>query len=263
MSKELPITTANEYHTPPTFPCLVSRCSPTLAFYPRLLWIIVRSGLQARFRHYNGNDWALSSVAVLRALERVGCTLEITGLENFYKVQGPCVFVSNHMSTLETFVLPCIIQPLKDTTFVVKQGLLSYPFFRHILGARNPIVVGRKNPRDDLKIVLEQGVENLKRGRSIIIFPQSTRSLVFQREHFNTIGIKLAKQAGVPILPIALKTDAWSESEHFIKDFGRIYPERTIYFAFGEALRSTGQGKEEHRQICDFITQYLEKIFSR
>jgi len=33
-----------------------------------------------------------------------------------------CVFIGNHMSILETFVLPCLIQPHRDVTFVVKES---------------------------------------------------------------------------------------------------------------------------------------------
>ena len=92
---------------------------------------------------------------------------------------------------------------------MVKESLLKYPFFGPVLGSREPIVVGRSNPREDLVAVLEGGEARLKQGRSVIVFPQSTRSSVFDPAHFNTIGVKLAKRAGVPVIPVALKTDAW------------------------------------------------------
>ena len=44
---------------------------------------------------------------------------------------------------------------------------------------------------------------------SVLIFPQTTRELFFDPKKFNTLGIKLAKRAKVPVIPIAVKTDAW------------------------------------------------------
>ncbi len=152
---------------------------------------------------------AKAASATLRALEQVGVSIEIDGIDNFRTFDGPCVFIGNHMSTLETFVLPVLIAPIKDATFVVKQSLVEYPVFKYVMRARDPVTVGRSNPRDDLKAVLEGGTERLKAGISIIIFPQTTRLAAFDRDQFNTIGIKLAKRAGVPVVPIALKTDAW------------------------------------------------------
>jgi 1-acyl-sn-glycerol-3-phosphate acyltransferase len=162
------------------------------------------------------------------------------------------------MSTLETFVLPVIIAPIKDATFVVKQSLVEYPVFKYVMRSRNPITVGRSNPRDDLRAVLEGGVERLKAGMSIIIFPQTTRTPVFAKEQFNTIGIKLAKRAGVPAVPIALRTDAWGNGRH-LKDFGRIDPAKTVHFAFGKPLVIKDRGDEEHEQIIDFITGKLDE----
>lgn len=211
----------------------------------------------AKRGQYGDREWANSSRDIMEALEHVGVLFEVTGAENFINTGVPCVFIGNHMSTLETFVLPCIIEPYKNVTFVVKQSLIDYPVFRHVMRSRNPVVVSRSNPREDLRAVLEGGAERLNAGRSIIIFPQTTRTPVFDVAEFNTIGIKLAKKAGVPVIPIALKTDAWGNGKH-LKDFGRIDPSRKVYFAFGEPLVVKGNGAGEHRQVIEFITGRLK-----
>jgi 1-acyl-sn-glycerol-3-phosphate acyltransferase len=162
------------------------------------------------------------------------------------------------MSALETFVLPCIIQPLKDTTFVVKESLIDYPVFGPVMRSRNPVVVGRTNPREDLKAVLNGGTEILSSGRSIVIFPQTTRAPVFNPSEFNTIGVKLAKKADVPVVPIALKTDAWGNGRR-LKDFGRIDPSKKVYFSFGKPMRVKNRGVEEHNAIIAYIEEHLKK----
>lgn len=233
-------------------------CVPSLLFYPQILWIVLKASVRARGGRYDNAAWTESSFATLRALECVGIEVEIAGTGHFRALGGPCVFIANHMSTLETFVLPSIIEPHKDVTFVVKQSLIEYPVFKHVIRSRDPITVGRTNPRDDLRVVLEGGVERLKAGRSLIIFPQTTRTAAFDPKSFNTIGIKLAKKAGVPVVPIALKTDAWGNGK-LLKDFGRIDPSKKVHFAFGKPLLIKGRGTEEQSEILDFITAKLKE----
>jgi 1-acyl-sn-glycerol-3-phosphate acyltransferase len=248
--------TQDTYHTEPRKPGLISRLLPSFVFYTDIIRIVRQASTRAKEGRYETPEWCESSMATLRALERVGITVEISGIDNFRGVDGPCVFIGNHMSTLETFVLPVIIAPIKDTTFVVKQSLVEYPVFKYVMRSRNPITVGRSNPRDDLKAVLDGGVERLRAGMSVIIFPQTTRTAAFDPEQFNSIGIKLAKKAGVPVIPIALKTDAWGNGR-YLKDFGKVDPVKTVHFAFGEPLTIKDRGIEEHQRIIDFITMNL------
>jgi len=60
----------------------------------------------------------------MQFLERTGGRFHITGMENINKSAGPVLFISNHMSTLETMILPCIIAPHREVTFVVKDSLV-------------------------------------------------------------------------------------------------------------------------------------------
>jgi 1-acyl-sn-glycerol-3-phosphate acyltransferase len=225
-------------------------------FYPqvfRIVWVNGRAALKGR---YGSSEWAKSSGDILRALENVGIRVEITGMGNFRKISGSAVFIANHMSTLETFVLPYIIQPVKELTFIVKKSLLTTPVFGPVMRSRDPVVVSRVNPKADLKTVLEEGTKKLEAGRSLVVFPQSTRSAVFNPDEFNTLGIKLALRAGVPVVPVALKTDAWGTGK-LIKDFGPIDTKKRVHFAFGEPLHVTGRGSEDHTKVILFIQEKL------
>lgn len=246
------------YRTGPRTPSLAARLVPSFSFYTKMVNIVVQASRKAKRGQYDTREWCLSSQAILRALEKVGVRVEVDGIDNFRALSEPCVFIGNHMSTLETFVLPVIIAPIREVTFVVKQSLVEYPVFKHVMRSRNPVTVGRSNPRDDLKAVLEGGSDRLKAGISIIIFPQTTRTPVLDRDQFNTIGVKLAKRAGVPVVPVALKTDAWGTGS-LLKDFGRIDPARAVHIAFGKPLEIRDRGSEEHQQIIDFIEGKLEE----
>jgi 1-acyl-sn-glycerol-3-phosphate acyltransferase len=246
------------YRTPPGVgPSFAARAAPSILFYARAASTVFRGSRLAKRGGYDDLAWYNSSLRILRALESVGTRFDVTGVENLRKVDGPCIFVANHMSTLETFVLPCIILPHKAFTFVVKRSLIEYPVFGHIMRSRNPITVGRENPREDFVAVVEGCAERLRAGTSVAIFPQTTRSPVFDPGEFNTIGVKAARRAGVPAVPIALKTDAWGNGR-LVKDMGRIDPSRPVHICFGEPIEVAGRGDEAHRKVTEFISGRLE-----
>lgn len=255
------LCTGNDYRSPPRKVSWIARACPTAVFYPRFLYLVARASWQARRGRLTVEARVNGSCDLVRTLESVGVRFEIENTSAFRTLAGPCVFVSNHMSTLETLVFTAIIEPYREITFVVKESLVRYPVFKHIMISRNPIVVGRKNPREDFETVLKGGLERLGRGISVVIFPQTTRTTDFNPAQFNSIGVKLARRAGVPIVPVALRTDAWGNNKRGIKDFGPIDPSRPARIHFGEPLTVAGNGKEEHERIVTFIGGKMQDWF--
>jgi len=225
---------------------------PTLKFYSKLAYIIYYSNRMAVKGEYDDIQWPNTSIAIFHSLEHCGVKIEIEGMKNFQSFNTAAIFVANHMSSLETLVLPGIIHPVKPVCFIMKAELVDYPFLGAVTGARDPILVGRDNPREDLIKVLDDGAERIKRGKSVVVFPQKTRSSKIDAASFNTLGIKLAKKNNVPVIPVAIISDAWSNGK-IIKDYGRIDPAKKVYFCFGEPIYIKGNGADEHQQTIDFI----------
>lgn len=210
---------------------------------------------------YDDQEWVKSSKATLDVIEAHKGRFDIRGLENITKVDGPVVFVSNHMSTLETFIFPCLVRPHKPVTFVVKEKLIKGNLFGSVMRSRDPITVTRKDPRADLDAVINGGKERLAKGTSIIIFPQSTKTArwrYFEPKLFNSLGVKLAKMAGVPVIPIAIKTNFWGDSPIF-RGFGKVDRKATIHMEFGEPMTIEGRGKAEHQRCVDFIKERTDR----
>ncbi len=124
--------------------------------------------------------------------------------------------------------------------------------------SRRPVVVGRTNPREDLQAVLAGGQDRLAAGCSIIIFPQKTRKVEFVPEECNSLGVKLAKKAGVEVIPVAIKTDFWGNG-WWLKDFGPLDRQKLIQMTFGPPLKVKGSGKAEHEQVLEFISSHLQR----
>ena len=252
------IASLDKYQTPEGLAGTFSRRFPTFFFHLKMLYLYVQGWWWASRGIYDDQKWVFGSLRVLDLLESVGVRFQIENLGLPGRLQGPVVFVANHMSTLETFVPPCLIQPRRRIVFVVKESLLRFPFFGRVMRARNPVAVGRKNPRQDLRVVLEQGSRRIAEGHSVVVFPQTTRSGHFAPEQFNTMGIKLARRANVPVVPIALKTDAWGVGS-IVKDFGPIDPRKKVGIAFSEPIVPKGTGQEEHGEVVRFILGKLEE----
>jgi 1-acyl-sn-glycerol-3-phosphate acyltransferase len=250
---------SDNYHTPEkTAYSLTEKLRRNrLYFTLKYAAIVLRTRKEAIRKLYDTKAWTDSSFEILRFIEKTGGIFHITGMENITKPAGSVLFIGNHMSTLETMILPSIIGPHKELTFVVKESLVKHPLFGDVMKSRNPIVVGRTDPRKDLEAVMNGGVELLKNGISIVIFPQSTRSVEFKSEEFNSLGVKLAKKAGVTVVPIALKTDFWGNGR-WIKELGPMDSKKHIYIKFGEPFTIKGNGKEENQKIIDFIQTSLE-----
>lgn len=247
---------ADTYVSPERDLSIPALAFPTLTFYSKIFSIVCKAAWKTR-SGYSMKQWAADSITVIRGAESCGLRFHIENISAVTDLPGPCVVVANHMSSMETFCMPGILATHRPIAFVVKRSLTTYPIFNRVVNAVEPIAVGRTNPREDFMTVMEQGQDRLRRGISIVVFPQTTRTSSLDRSAFNSIGIKLAKKAGVPVVPLALKTDAWGVGRLF-KDFGRVRPELPVRFCFGDPLTIHGSGKSEHEEIMEFIHWKLQ-----
>jgi 1-acyl-sn-glycerol-3-phosphate acyltransferase len=243
----------NRYVTPAGSASFFGKLFPSFSFYSSFLTQIYCSAKKAKKGVYDTEAWRLSSFRVMQALERTGLTITISGIEHLQSLDSPCVVVGNHVSMMDTVVLPAIIAQKLPLTFIIKKSLMDYPVFKHVMRSRNPIALGRTNAREDLRTVMIEGKKRLADGISITVFPQTTRGTGFDPKQFNSIGVKLALKAGVPVLPVAVKTDAWTNGK-LIKDLGKINPEVSTHFAFGAPITVEGKGREEQQQVIEFIS---------
>ena len=252
--------TRTEYVTPPGRADFASRLGPLNAvwFHTRLFAILFSIFAKVKDNVLDPHDATVHSRRVLQLAETTGCRCHISGFRHLEAFDGPAVLVANHMSAFETMVLPGIVLPFKPFSYVLKSSLMKYPFFGKIMAGIDPIVVERVNAREDLKTVLTEGHTRLDAGKSVLLFPQHTRSPEIDPIAFNSLGVKLARGTGAPIVPIALRTDFLANGR-LIKDIGPIDPSLDLHFECGPALEVEGNGKEAHRASVDFISERLKR----
>ncbi|MCA9917335.1 MAG: 1-acyl-sn-glycerol-3-phosphate acyltransferase [Anaerolineales bacterium] len=248
----------NSYHTPDdTARHWLDRLflGSRVALHGLFVWEIIKARWLVAKTRYDRAAVAATSRAIFKMVEGCNGRFHITGLDHIRNLTEPVVFVGNHMSSLEGNIMGCLLLPHLDFTYVIKESLTRYPVFGPVIGSRQPITVGRTNPREDLQKVLQDGVELLKNGRSILLFPQHTRTPEFIPAEFNSLGVKLASRAGVSVLPVAVKTD-FLVNGRYLRDFGPLDRQKPICVAFGKPFRVTNS-KQAHQEIIQFIEHHL------
>ena len=129
-----------------------------------------------------------------------GSTVEVKGLENVPQDQ-PVLVVSNHQSNMDIPVLLGYLN--KPIGFVSKAEIKKFPLVSKWMELMNCVFMDRSNRRQSLQAI-KDGIEILKQGHSIVIFPEGTRSKGGEMEEFKAGSFHLAVKAGVAILPVTL-----------------------------------------------------------
>lgn len=171
--------------------------------------------------------------------------VNVTGQENVPKT--PCVIVSNHQSTWETFFLSAHFQPLSQ---VLKRELLYVPFFGWAMAMLRPIAIDRSNPKAALKVVAKKGDELLKDGVWVLIFPEGTRVPYGQIGKFSRSGSAMAVNAELPVLPIAHNAGRYWPKEGWGKKPG------TIEVVIGEPMYAEGSGPRAIAALNDRVSAW-------
>ncbi|MDD4101939.1 MAG: lysophospholipid acyltransferase family protein [Kiritimatiellae bacterium] len=254
------LRTTGSYTTPPadrrSTPARVSAINSFLYAFT-IIRIVARCAWNHLLGRFDYDKWSEICSASIRFAERLGATVTFEGFEQRGSYDGPVVYVSNHMSTLETMVYPTALNAFGKLAIILKQSLEDIPLVGAASRAVGSIAVTRKNARADLVTVLEQGAKRLADNSSVLLFPQGTRQSVFEAKRFNTLGAKLAERAKVPLVPLAVRTD-FLKTGKLIKDFGIVDPKKPILFACGPMLMPELGAKKMHEQSVAFIENKIK-----
>ena len=193
-------------------------------------------------------NWAKVTMWLVRII--CGVRYEVHGQENI--PDKPCVLISNHQSTWETFCLQTLFTPQSQ---VIKKELLKVPFFGWGFRLVKPIAINRDDPRAALRDIVGQGTTALKEGRWVLIFPEGTRTPDGGLGKFSRGGVNLAKKAEANVLPIAHNAATYWPMDSWLKKPG------TITLHIGPVIESADKtALELNNETRDWIEQELNTI---
>ena len=125
---------------------------------------------------------------------------KVIGMENIDPNKA-YVMVLNHQSMvdiLSIYNLPLVFK------WVSKKEVYRIPIVGRLLWMHGDIVINRASAKEAMQLVHSKGMEWLKKGATVSIFPEGTRSKDGEIHNFKAGAFILAKDAGVPILPVVL-----------------------------------------------------------
>lgn len=125
----------------------------------------------------------------------------VIGKENI--PEGPFILAPNHQSSFDGMFVAAYLtnQQMKRTYFYAKEKHLRKRWLK-FLASRNNIIIVDLNK--DLKESIQKMAEVLKQNRSLIIFPEGTRTITGELGEFKKTFAILASELNIPIVPVAI-----------------------------------------------------------
>ena len=175
-------------------------------------------------------------------IKKTNTKVVVKGIENF--TDEPCVLVANHQGIFDAFLLFACID--KKLGFIAKKEILRVPLVGSWMKESKTIFIDRENPRQMVGSI-NAGIENIKLGYSMVIFPEGTRSLSSTMGEFKKGSMKLATKVGVPIVPITI------DGTYRVLETGNMVRGNTIYLVVHPPIYTKDMAKEEQQNLTDKI----------
>ena len=182
-----------------------------------------------------------------------GMKVVVEGRENI--PDEPSVIMIKHTSTLETYGH---VTMFPRSCWVVKQELVRAPFFGWAMRlAYEPIAIDRSAGTSSIKQVIAQGKERLGKGVWVSVFPEGTRMSPGETRKYGVSGAALAKEANVPIVPVAHNAGDFWRRQEFVKRPG------LVRFCIGPPISAQDRApKETNLVVQDWIETKMGEISS-
>ena len=204
------------------FPRLIFRRA--IAFWPKLIFPLMRVILRLDF--------------------------EQRGLDNLSS--GPVIFAVKHQSTWDTMFFLWLD---KNNSYIMKEELNKIPFWKSYMTKAGHIVVDRKGGLATMRQMIKDTKNVLQEGRSVVIFPEGTRTQPGKSEVYHPGVAALYGQTKVPIIPVALNSGIYWGRREFRKSAGKIIIE--FLKPMEKGLKKT-EFVSELKSIVEAATRKLE-----
>ncbi|HSQ34951.1 MAG TPA: lysophospholipid acyltransferase family protein [Candidatus Binatia bacterium] len=152
------------------------------------------AALQKKYLHWTTRTWARLLIAI------AGGRIEVLGLENL-PASGGILFVANHPGAFDIPLLLGYVPGLKG--FVSKKENSRLPIVGIWMKLLRCIFIDRRDLRQTARAIA-RGISDLRSGRSLIIFPEGTRSKSGVMNRFKGGSFKLATRSEAAIVPLTI-----------------------------------------------------------
>jgi 1-acyl-sn-glycerol-3-phosphate acyltransferase len=221
-----------------------------LAFIP-LTFLLALSAIICSFfdrsgglYHWHARLW--SRIAILLA----GVRIEVAGTEKI-PADTPVIFMSNHQGNFDIHALFRAIP--RRFSWIAKEELFKVPVFGHSMARAGYIPLDRgAGGRRALKS-MDKAAALIREGRSVVVFPEGTRTQDGSLLDFKQGGFLLAGKAGVPIVPITINGSMRINPRNRLE----LYP-GTIRIRFADPIPTAGAAGKDRERLMEEVRKAID-----
>ncbi len=168
-----------------------------------------------------------------------GIRHQVAGLEHL--PDRPCIVLCRHESTWETLFLQQLFSPQAT---IIKKELLHIPFFGWAYRTLRPIAIDRRQQRQALRTLIDEGRQRLAASVWVLLFPEGTRMPAGKLGRLQSGGAALAAATGAPVLVVVHNAGSYWPAHAFRKRPG------TIQVLIGEPVETGQLATKEIQARC-------------
>jgi 1-acyl-sn-glycerol-3-phosphate acyltransferase len=200
-----------------------------------------------RFYHSHARFWSRGLLKIF------GVRLRVHGLEQIDRSRN-YIYVSNHASM---FDIPIVAAGVPDDVrLVYKKELEKVPVFGWGLRWGSYIGIDRGRGSEAMKS-LDEAVERIRGGVSVLLFAEGTRSLDGRLQPFKRGAFNLAVRSGVPVIPVTINGSSTIVPKHSL----RIRPGTVDLFLDPPIPIDTEGGRETELRLLEQVRAAIERHY--
>ena len=196
-------------------------------------------------------------IGTAKMLFRVlGLRFQMDGTEHV-PTKGGALLAFNHVSYIDFVLGGLAAQPSRRLVrFMAKREVFDHQIGGPVMRSMHHISVDRADGAGSM----DEALRYLQAGEVVGIFPEATISRSFEVKELKSGATRIAAQAGVPLIPVAL----WGTQRLMTKDHPRDFSRgKTIGIRVGEPMYPTGtepvaETTELHARLSALVGQAID-----
>lgn len=208
---------------------------------------------------FNPHARDISSLRIVQAAFKTilfvcGIKTTVIGIENIPK-DKPVLFIGNHRSLFDAVISYSLMPNI--TGYIAKKEIEKIPFLRVWMRYLHCIFLDRDNIKEGLKSIL-LGIEKVKNGISITIFPEGTRNSGDGILPFKEGSFKIAQKSGCMLIPMVQNNTEAAFEDHFPK----VKRTHTV-IEFGAPIDISALSKEDQKALGAYTHNIMLEIYEK
>jgi 1-acyl-sn-glycerol-3-phosphate acyltransferase len=166
----------------------------------------------------------------------------------------PYVFMANHLSTVDIWAV-LITSPV-PVRMIAKKQLAAIPLLGWAMLAGRFIFIDRQNAASARRSI-DRAKDRIRNGQSVLVFPEGTRSRTGALAPFKKGGFHLAIDAGVPVVPVALRgtRECMPPGAHLTRS-------GPVHVTFGEPIPTDGLDEEHRESLREQVRERIAEMLA-